>query len=312
MNIFGISSIILAFVSIVFALILFIANRQSKIIRAWLYESIAISLWSLGLYGVTSSTNQYVATLWQYLLDFSAIFIPVLYVRFVSILLDLRNIIFVRLLMVLSFIVALFSFTSYFKLGVEMRYDFYWVIPGKLYMVFPIFFVTFTLLSVYLLCKVFYLNKKGSQLRKQSLILLIGYSIGSAGGITNFFPQLFNIYPYGNFIVIAYFFFMGYAIIKFEFLNTKAISTQLFSSAVVVVFLFNLLKSTALSEWALNFLMFLLALFFAFLLVNGVQKEIRQRIKIEELAKDLEKTNTSLEKANDRLKELDQLKSEFV
>jgi signal transduction histidine kinase len=47
-------------------------------------------------------------------------------------------------------------------------------------------------------------------------------------------------------------------------------------------------------------------------LIRSVKKEVEHREKIEGLAKKLETTNKSLGEANEKLKDLDQLKSEFV
>jgi signal transduction histidine kinase len=74
---------------------------------------------------------------------------------------------------------------------------------------------------------------------------------------------------------------------------------------MVLVFLFNLLNPTSLFNWFVDFVLFILVFVFSILLVQGMYKEVEQREKIEKLAQDLAK-------ANDRLKELDQLKSEFL
>jgi signal transduction histidine kinase len=96
-----------------------------------------------------------------------------------------------------------------------------------------------------------------------------------------------------------------YGVLRYKLLSTKVISAQLFSSALVLVFLFNLLSTTTIEQWLINFFMFILVIFFSVLLVNSVNREVKTRQKIEKLAEDLST-------ANDRLKELDQQKSEFV
>jgi signal transduction histidine kinase len=72
-----------------------------------------------------------------------------------------------------------------------------------------------------------------------------------------------------------------------------------------MVFLFNVLRSTEVSEWITNFIVFIFVSFFSVLLVRSVNEEVKARQEIEELAAELEKTNI-------RLRELDQQKSEFV
>ena len=264
------------------------------------------------MYGVTSAGYSSTAMSWQYVLDASAVFIPVLYFNFLSIFLKRNYRIFVGISLSLAAVIAAISLTSAFKVGMVMRYGYFWVKPGPVYVILPIFYVLYTIFSLILLIRVYLQSRSDFKIRKQTIILFIGFLLGSAGGITNFFPQLFNIYPFGSFLVIVYFLFMGYAIVRYELLNIKSISVQLFSAAVAILALFNLLHSNALQDWLINFIIFLLVVFFAYLLVRGVQQEIKQRERIEQLATELEKSNDSLETANARLKELDQLKSEFV
>lgn len=40
--------------------------------------------------------------------------------------------------------------------------------------------------------------------KRQILYILLAAIIGFSGGMTNFLPQLFNIYPFGTFIVFLY------------------------------------------------------------------------------------------------------------
>jgi signal transduction histidine kinase len=98
---------------------------------------------------------------------------------------------------------------------------------------------------------------------------------------------------------------MVYGVLKYKLLSGKVISTQIFSSAIILLFLFNILRSTEVSEWLVNLLMFALVLFFSGLTIRSVNQEVEARRQIEVLAKDLENANVHLQ-------ELDQQKSEFV
>lgn len=207
---------------------------------------------------------------------------------------------------------SIFSFSPLIKVGVEHRYFAFWVAPGKLYVIYPIFVISVVLFSIITLIKYGWFVTKDKKFRTEVRILLYGYLVASVSGVTNFFPQLFNIYPFGNVFIVFYFLFMGYAIIKFELLNVKIISTQLISSAFVIVIFFSFLRSQTLDDWIVGFVLLLFSFAFGVLLVNSVSKEVRQREKIEALAKQLEDSNSSLAHANDRLKELDQMKTEFI
>lgn len=304
MNIFGITSIIIFFSSIGFGLSLYSSNRESRVNKAWFIASIFIALWGLALSGVTSASTENTALAWQYLLDIVAIFIPVSYFAFASEIVRVKNHYWRHASYVLALCLALFSVTPHFKLGVQLKYDFYWILPGDLYIIFPIFFVTYTVISLYLFIRS-YVKTSDALFKAQIRNALLAGVFGFGGGITNFLPQTFDVYPFGNYFVLLYVFFMTYGVLKYKLLSKKIISAQLFAGAMVLVFLFNLLQPTDYLDWIIRFMLFALVLFFSILLVRGVYREVEAREKIEQLAKELET-------ANERLKELDQMKSEFL
>ncbi len=305
MNLFSISSLILCLSSIFFGLIVYRSDRQNPVGIAWLYASICFVGWSLGLYGVTSSESIEKALLWQYLLDVSAILLPAFYFNFISELFKFNNYKWRYLIITFSIILAIFSFSSLFKLGVVPKYGFYWIAPGPLYFIFPIYFVLNAIISVVIFTAQFTKTTKKSTERGQVRNTMIAGLMGYAGGVSNFFPQFFNIYPYGNYLVILFIVFMVYGVLRYKLLSTKVISAQIFSTTLVLVFLFNIFRSVNLQEWIINFLILIFVFIFSVFLIRSVDQEVSARREIETLA-------TSLEQANSHLKELDQQKSEFV
>ncbi len=305
MNLFSVSSLILCFSSIIFGLIVYRSDRKNKINRAWFFSSISFSLWSLGLAGVTLSSNIETALLWQYLLDIAAIFLPPLSLLLILELLHLRGMKTRYFSFIAALLLSIFSFSHLFKDGMKMLYDFYWVNPGNYYIIFPIYFVIFAVMTLGLLVQQYIKAPRGSLVRFQVRNILIASTFAYFGGVTNFFPQLFSVYPFGNYLVIFYIVFMVYGVLKYKMLNVKVVSAQIFSTALVLISLFNLLKSSELIDWLLNFLILVLMAIFSLFLIRSVIKEVNQREHIEKLAKDLTDANT-------RLKELDKQKSEFV
>jgi signal transduction histidine kinase len=299
------------FAGLGFGLFLYSSNRESKINQSWFIVSIFVALWGLALYGVTSTLNSTIALDWQYLLDISAMMIPVTYFAFVCNLLNLKQNLLRRIILYTGACLAVFTVTTLFKTGVDIRYGFYWITPGQYYFIFPFFFAAVTIISLAFLIYGFFVNRD-ELFRAQIRNTLIAGIIGFGGGITNFFPQVINVYPFGNYFVLLYVFFMSYGVLKYKLLSKKILSAQLFTGAMVLIFLFNLLSIDSLVNWLINFILFILVLVFSILLVRGMYKEVEQREKIENLAKDLAQANSSLEKANSRLKELDELKSEFL
>jgi signal transduction histidine kinase len=141
--------------------------------------------------------------------------------------------------------------------------------------------------------------------RSQIKYQLLAGVIGFGGGMTNFLPQLFQIYPFGNYLILLYVAFVSYAILKLKLFNMKAIAAELFSGAIILVLLFNLLAYSSFSDFLVKLLLFVLGTSFSIFLIRSVLQELKQREQIEKLAE-------QLSVANARLKELDQRKSEFV
>ncbi|MFA6295137.1 MAG: ATP-binding protein [Candidatus Paceibacterota bacterium] len=183
--------------------------------------------------------------------------------------------------------------------------EFFWINPGPYYIIFPIYFIVYAVISLVVMIRAYSLTPKKSIARAQIRNLILGGIMGYTGGVTNFFPQVFSIYPFGNYLVIFYIVFMVYGVIKYNMLSKKVISAQIFSIAICLVSLFNFLKSNGSFDMLLNFGILILVIIFSLLLISSVNIEVKSREKIELLAKDLEFANT-------HLTELNRQKSEFV
>lgn len=146
--------------------------------------------------------------------------------------------------------------------------------------------------------------------RAQWKYMLIGVSLSYALLIiTNFiFVVIFGsayFIKFGPLFMLPAIFGMGYAIMRHRLLNVKAIATEILTFAILSVSLFEVL--TAKGFWELLFRMGVFCLFFLFgiFLIRSVLREVEQREKLEVLTKELET-------ANQKLKEFDRLKSEFL
>lgn len=280
MNLFSFSSILVFLSGLFFAFYLYLNNPNQKANKAWLFASIPIAFWGLGLYGVTSSKTISNAFLWQYLLDVSAIFIPAFYLYFVATLTNYKKNFIVKFGFLIALILSIFSVTPYFKIGMKTVYGFFWINPGEYYVIFPIYFFIYAVFAIYLFIKA-YRNTTESILKSQIRNSLFAALIGYIGGFTNFLPQLFNIYPFGNYFVVLYVFIMGYGVLKYKLLSIKTFSVQIFAGASIILFLFNLLSADSLQDWLVKFIIFIFVCFFCIMLVNSVEKEILLREKLE-------------------------------
>jgi len=243
MDIFTASSIITFFASIGFGLFIYSRDTNSSLGKAWMLLSLSIALWALSLYGVTSSESIKSALKWQYILDFSAIFIPVFYFNFVSIFLGLSNKKVRYTILTVGFLIAFFTLTQLFKEGVDIKFGFYWVVPGQFYFISPLFFSTLVVYTLSLLIKSYFDKEKNELLKDKIKYHILAGIIGFSGGATNFFPQFFDTFPFGNYFIIFYIFFISYSVLRHQLFNVKAITAELLAAALSLIFLFNFLIS---------------------------------------------------------------------
>lgn len=103
-----------------------------------------------------------------------------------------------------------------------------------------------------------------------------------------------------------------YAVYKHKLLNVKVVTTEIFTFSLWVFIFARVLLGENIQEKTINTILLFLTIAVGIFLIRSVRKEVEQRERIEKLAGELEKTNAALAAANERLKELDQLKSEFV
>ena len=126
-----------------------------------------------------------------------------------------------------------------------------------------------------------------------------------------FFENLTYI-PFGGLFIAPFILFTSYAIYRNGLFNIKVIATDILIFLLAVVTLIEVVfaQSQLLLFYKLG--EFLLILFIGLLLLRSVLKEVEARKEIRMLADELAATNVQLEVSNERLRILDQRKSEFV
>lgn len=152
---------------------------------------------------------------------------------------------------------------------------------------------------------------KSSGLRKLQLqYFILGILLFALAGIitTSIIPMVIGESPYYDITAYLSFVWIGltaYAILKYKLFNIKVILTQLLVFIIWVVSLIKLFLAVDLQQKLIEggFLAFITI--FGVLLIRTVLKEVEQREKLEILTK-------NLEAANERLRELDRVKSEFL
>jgi len=135
-----------------------------------------------------------------------------------------------------------------------------------------------------------------------TILLLLAFS---SGNIISSFTEDWRYAQIGLFAMPVFIGILVYGIVKFKTFNIKIFGAQALIAGLIALIGSQFFFIKVPINFLLNGITFALVLMFGTFLVKSVRKEVEQREHIEKLAKDLEG-------ANERLQELDQLKSEFV
>lgn len=306
MNLFGISGIITGVTSILLSLIVLGHNYKNPLSRLWALFSFLVAIWGFGVYEIAKTQSPEWALFWWRITHLGVILIPVISIHFTFIFLDIKKKWILRFVYGIGVFFLVLNTTPYFIANVRYVFNsfYYDSPPTNLYLLFTLFFFLSFIYTNYLL----YTNYKKANLIKQKQILyfFLAIFIGFLGGSTNFLPVFeIDVYPILNFIVPLYPIILLYAILKDRILNIKIITTELFTSLVLLIILGELFFVKDTIEFFIKGTIFLILGFFGYIIIRSVHAEVRAREEIEELA-------TKLEFANLRLKQLDEAKSDFL
>ena len=303
MNIFAISGLVNGIVAITFGILVISKNCRDRANQIFFFMTLSLAVWAFSYWQWLLSTNYDAAILWVRILSIGSLFIPVFFYHWVILLINGKtgiNKIVLWLAYITAVIILFFARSNLFIAGLEKKSSFiFWPNPGSVYDVyFSYVYVGLITYTLYLLLRA-YPKELDQNKRGQLLYVILGAALGFGGGLTNF-PLWWNVNipPYGNFLVAAFPFLLGYSVLKYKLFNAKTITAELIAFAL---WAFTLII-TFLAE---STLLRLVYGFFSILMGIGGVILIKAVYKTENLAK-------KLGVANERLKELDALKTEFI
>lgn len=211
--------------------------------------------------------------------------------------------------------IATFFFINSFRDGfIAQHYDAIYIggvftgKPGFGLVVYTLFY----LLGAFLiLWKLFVASKKSKEIERGLQLKSIFY--GSLitliiTAITSFILPSFSIFNFSGLDSVGFIIFLSfiaYAITKHHLFNIKVIATELITFSLWIFILIRGLLSPNIEDMLIEGGLLLVTVIVGIILIRSVIKEVSQREKIERLAEDLQK-------ANNRLMDLDRQKSEFV
>ncbi len=228
MNLFAISGLINAISVFALGGIVYFKNRKKQINILYTLFCFFVGFWSFCYFLWQISQDRNSALFWSRSLMAGAIFIPICFLHFVLLLLELyekrKKLVKIGYFIFLLFFI--FDFTPWFVNDVRPKIFFkFWPDPGPIFAIFLSIWFWYCLYPCYLLIRDY---KKFTGIKRQQIkYVLIGILIGYSSGSTNYFLWYnIPIPPYGNFIVPIFVGIMAYAVVRYRLMDIKVAVTR--------------------------------------------------------------------------------------
>jgi signal transduction histidine kinase len=298
MDYFALSAVINAVTSLILGLVVLLRNPKDRVSIHFSLFALAVAGWSIPYFFWQIADSAASALFYSRLLMSFAIFIPFVFFGFVARFLDLRAR--YRHLIRIGYLLAIaslaISWSAHFISGVAPRGQFtYWPVPGDLFWLFLLAWGAYVLLSEYLLLRAAFSSQLLDR-RSQIFYILIGTTIGYAGGATNYFLWYgIPFAPYGNILVTIYVVFVAYAILRHRLFDIRVIATELLIFSLWLALLVRTLLEQTLQTQLLDGALLLFSVILGIALIRSVDREVTQREMIQRQEEELEVANKQQE-----------------
>jgi len=217
-----IASLLTFFTTLFLAVFVYLKNTKSPINRLYALEELSAAFWIFCYFKMIISANEVTGLFWARALHVGALFIPIFFLHFGMVLLDLnqeKRRIIITYYLVCFILLALLP-TPLFVLAAAPKFSFrYFIVPGTLYHLFTLYFFTCAVYTLYHLFKGF---RNSWGLRKNQLkYVLFAYLVGYGGGGVSAFLPLFNIptLRWGLYPIPLCMAIITYAIVKYRLMD---------------------------------------------------------------------------------------------
>lgn len=304
---YSISLLVGAFATFLAGIVIFIHRPDLLENRAWFLLNISSSAWSMGYFMLVTSSSHDQAFFWNSFLHYAAIILPLFYFLFVLAITKTVDIHRTKLiaLSIVSLFFLVMNETPYFVRDVLPKHTFsYAPDAGPLYIYFALYFFAIVLYSLWIIFLKF--RTAPDAVTRNRLWSIIIFTIFGFGGGGSVFLITFNvgIPPYPLALFALYPIVSGYAVFRYQLFEVKVLTTEILTFSLWLFLASKLVLSEGKERYTSGGLLVVMIIL-GILLIRSVMREVENRERIQTLAQDLEK-------ANGRLKELDQLKTEFL
>jgi len=305
--------ILVGILNLVYGFVVYLRNRKNHTNRWFFLLVISIAAWIISIIFYRGLGDQQEVLLWARILYLSATFIPIAFLFF-SITFPKEKTsleLWKKILFPVPFLaVAIVSIIpDKLILGVVLE-------PGQeTKIIFNQFFHFLYGLYImgyfgwtYIILGKKYLSAEGAYRLQLSFIITCTFVSTLIGVISNLilpFLGIFLLNWLGQATIIIMIIAISYAILRYRLFNIKIIATELLTFAIWIAVLIATITAPTFQRVIFDSFLLLFSIFFGVLLIRSVVKEVEQREK-------LEKITIELEAANERLRQLDEAKSEFL
>ncbi|MCA9408840.1 MAG: hypothetical protein KC733_09130, partial [Candidatus Omnitrophica bacterium] len=244
------------------SLFVYLKNRQNSLNITFSIYTFCIAWWSLLSILMIHAPNETMATMWDRICLYGAIFIPATFIHFTFTFLRIaekkKPTIYVYYL--LSFIFSLLNTSPLFIIGTEPIYKLnFFTIPGPFYYVYCLCFLLAEIHGfIYLFLSIN--SSRNDNEKLQRIYFLSATVLGVIGGSQNFNLALrTNIYftaPWGNHLISLYVILVTYAILKHQLMDIRVVikNSIIYSLLVTIISLIFIASVIILERLFQNFL----------------------------------------------------------
>ena len=207
---------IILFITLSFLLGIFSLYKNPKSFTVWVWVLFLITvIYTNIVYLLSLKGDSNLALLYSRLLHIGVPFISVFLFHFVLALIYKHILPFYKLVVRISYCIAIllaslaltpWIINDVFFGGVLSTT----VVIGPLYPLLLVYIFTLSIWAIFLLFKE-YRGREGA-MRRQIFYIFLGVLVSFLGSLSYYLPQLFNIYPYGNFLMWTFPIFVTYGV----------------------------------------------------------------------------------------------------
>lgn len=281
---YAITGLINAVAGAFLGLFVYLKNKKEALNKIFGLMCLSIAVWGLSYFIWQMSTTKESALFWVKGAMMGAIFIPVTYLHFILVLLNLHKI--KKRFLVLSYILTFFLFVLNFtplivKDVASELYFLYWPKPGIFFHFYHLMFLSYAGYGLVLLFKA-YRETTGIK-QAQIKYVLAASLIGFSSGATNHFLWYgIPVPPYWNALVALFPIIITYAVIKHHLFEIKVILTELLVGVFSILLFIQIFLSNYAWEYLWNIIILVIFIFFGQLFIKSILKEIAIKQKIGE------------------------------